>query len=61
MIPKESAPVLQEKNLNTFVNKHVLFEYMNFYINSQYYIDENFSNFTEKMMKIFQNKDLLWN
>lgn len=39
----------------------MLFEYFNFYVNSQFYIKENFSEFTEKMLNSYQKDDLLWN
>jgi len=32
-----------------FLDKHLLFEYINFYLNSQYYIEENFAEFSQKM------------
>ena len=61
MIPKESGPFYKERSLNNFLNKHVLFEFLNFYTNSQYYVEDNFSEFSEKMMRSFEKKDLLWN
>jgi len=41
--------VTQLASLNSFLDKHLLFEYINFYLNSQYYIEENFSSFADKM------------
>lgn len=61
MIPEESRPVDELKVLNSFLNKHILFEYHNFYTNSQFYIKENFGDFSEKMMESFGKGDLLWN
>ena len=61
MLPDESRPVNESKVLNKFLNKHILFEYHNFYTNSQFYIEENFGEFSEKMMESFGKKDLLWN
>lgn len=61
MIPDESRPVDELRVLNTFLNKHILFEYHNFYTNSQFYIKENFGYFSEKMMESFGKDDLLWN
>jgi hypothetical protein len=61
MIPDESATFYKERDLNKFLNKHLLFEFLNFYTNSQFYFETNFSEFTDKMMKSFQKDDLLWN
>lgn len=53
MLPEESQPFKKDQQLNTFLDKHVLFEYMNFYTISQFYIRENFVEFTNKMMQTF--------
>lgn len=50
MIPDETKPVNDLVELNQYLNKHLLFEYLCQYYNSQFYIKENFSEFTEKMM-----------
>ena len=47
--------------LNEFVTKHVMFEYLNFYLNSQFYIKENFALLTDKMLRSYQKPDVLWN
>ena len=49
------------RGLNTFLNKHVMFEYLNFYQNSKFYLRENFAAFTQKMMGSYSKDDLLWN
>ncbi len=61
MIPKQTQPVMKFQKMNAFLNKHILFEYVNFYTNSQFYIEQNFGQFTTKMMKSFKKDDLVWN
>ena len=61
MIPKESFSFYRERDLNRFLNKHVLFEFLNFYTNSQFYFEDNFCEFSDKMMKSFQKEDILFN
>lgn len=61
MLPDESKPVETQKILNSFLNKHILFEYHNFYTNSQFYIKENFGEFSDKMKESFTKDELLWN
>ena len=34
---------------------------MNFYLQSQFSTKENFSEFTVKMLKSYEKKDLIWN
>ena len=38
-----------------------MYEYFNFYQNSKFYLKENFSSFTRKMMDSYNKDDLLWN
>ena len=47
--------------LTLYLCKHVTFEYMNFYLQSQYSTKENFNEFTVKMLKSYERKDLIWN
>jgi hypothetical protein len=47
--------------LNDYLNKHVLFEFTNFYQNSAFYIKENFGDFNAKMHNSFKHQDLIWN
>lgn len=61
MLPEESRSVRELCTLNGFLNKHILFEYHNFYSNSQFYVKENFGEFSEKMKESFTKDDLLWN
>ena len=61
MLPSETTPLMRQKELLLFMNKHILFEFINFYLNSQFYLEENFANFTAKMLQSFQKKDVLWN
>lgn len=46
--------------LSLYLCKHVLFEYLNFYVSSHYFTKENFGEFTAKMMKSYENPELLW-
>ena len=46
--------------LSLYLCKHVLFEYLNFYANSHQFTKENFSEFTEKMMKSYENPESIW-
>lgn len=46
--------------LSLYLCKHVLFEYLNFYLSSHYYTKENFGEFTQKMMRSYENPELLW-
>lgn len=49
-LPKqETQPLIQMNAMINFLDKHLLFEYINFYLNSQYYIEENFAEFSQKM------------
>lgn len=47
--------------LNDYLNKHVLFEFTNFYQSSAFYIKENFGDFNAKMHNSFKHQDLIWN
>jgi hypothetical protein len=48
-------------DLNDYLNKHLLFEFTNFYQNSVYYTKENFREFNSKMHDSFNHEDLIWN
>ena len=61
MLPEQTEKLKKEQRMNNFLNKHVLFEYLNFYTMSQYYIEINFTEFTDKMMNSFNKDDLMWN
>lgn len=46
--------------LSLYLCKHVLFEYLNFYLLSHHFTRENFGEFTAKMMASYQNPELIW-
>ena len=61
ILSEQSKPILREYDMNSYINTHTMFEFMNFYIKSQYYLTENFKEFSSKMYKLFIKEDLLWN
>lgn len=48
------------KDLLLFLDKHVLFEFVNLYLNWEYYFEQNFIEFAEIMTNNFQRKDIIW-
>ena len=52
---QETREVNNFENVASFLKKHMLFEYSNFYQNSQYYVQENFWEFTKKMHRSLNN------
>lgn len=61
MLPEETRAVLTQKQIQAFLGKHVLFEYVNFHLNTEFYLEQNFAEFTEKMMSSYNKKDIIWN
>lgn len=55
ILPEESRAVADAGALVSFLRKHMLFEYVNFYNNSQFYIQENFAELTRKMLRSLKN------
>lgn len=48
---KETRPVVELGNVLSFLNKHLIFEYVNFYLNSHSYFQQNFVEFGKKMVQ----------
>lgn len=61
MLPGETAPTEAQVEASRFLNKHVLFEYVNFILNEPYYGENNFNEFGEKMVKSMDREELIWN
>ncbi len=61
MLPKDTRPLREARAMNRYLDKHVLFEYVNFYTVSQFYIQENFLNFSTKMKQTLEKEDIIWN
>ena len=51
----------QINNQSLFINKHVLFEFSNYYKNCNFYLEENFRTFCAKFKESYAKEDLLWN
>ncbi len=51
---QETRPVDELAAVISFLNKHLLFEYVNFYLNSHYYIEQNFKEFGRKIVQSYQ-------
>jgi len=61
MLPKESIEIENVEEINQFLNKHILFEFFNFDLLSQFYIEDNFASFSAKLKEEFENPNCLWN
>lgn len=61
MLPDETRPVNYLIQMNSFVNKHLLYEYLEYFVNSQSYIEENFADFSKKMRELAAKDDSLFN
>ena len=61
ILPDESYLSKQINSQSLFINKHVLFEFSNYYKNSNYYLEENFKVFCGKLRDSYAKEDLLWN
>lgn len=55
ILPEESREVGDMAGVVSFLRKHMLFEYINFYQNSMFYIQENFFDLTRKMLRSLRN------
>lgn len=61
MLPQETNTTSMMIQIDKFLNKHLLFEYFNFDSLSQYYIEDNFSKFSEKLKEDFHSPKQMWN
>lgn len=61
MLPHETKPLLKQFQLHLFKCRHILFEYINFYLNSAYFTEKSFSELTDRFIKSFQGEDTFWN
>ncbi len=55
ILPEETKEMRDMGGVVSFLKKHMLYEYVNFYQNSMFYVQENFSDLTKKMLRSLQN------
>lgn len=55
ILPEETREMADAAGVVSFLRKHMLFEYINFYQNSMFYIQENFFELTKKMLRSLRN------
>lgn len=58
ILPEETRQLADAGGVVSFLRKHMLFEYINFYQNSMFYIQENFADLTRKMLRSLKNVGL---
>lgn len=61
ILPDETYIKQKIKEQNIFINKHVLYEFLNYIQNNNFYVNENFVNFNQKIKNDFKSEDVLWN
>lgn len=61
MLPQETQLVDNLHDTVVYVSKHVLFEFINFYLNSHYYSEQNFADLSDKIVASIQKEEHFWN
>ena len=61
ILPLETSVIDASSEVKLFTSKHLLFEFLNFTLNSQFYANQNFADLSEKLVESIQQDELIWN
>ena len=61
MLPQETASISKMEEVRVYLNKQLLFEYINFTLNDRHYLEENLAELGEQLISSLEGDNLIWN
>lgn len=61
ILPQETASISKMEEVRVYLNKQLLFEYINFTLNDRHYLEENLAELGEQLISSLEGDNLIWN